>query len=40
MNSIACPLLKSCVVPETTTPLSVTSRAPAIVAGFIGGVGE
>ena len=35
VNSIACPLLNSCTVPETTTPFSVTYRAPASVAAFM-----
>src|SRR5450631_1103699 len=35
VNSMACPLLNSCTDPETTTPLSVTLRAPVIVEAFM-----
>ncbi len=35
VNSIACALLNSCTAPETSTPLSVTCRAPVMVPGFI-----
>ena len=36
VNSIACALLKVCTDPETTTPLSVTWRAPVMVPAFMG----